>query len=433
MELQRSGAPILLDSIRSTPVMLERINADQWTTAVLGSGNSNAKASETDLQDLLAVCPSALPFQQFSSVFYPSVCIGREVGTPVGPIDCLFISGQGRLTIVETKLYKNPEARRAVVAQLLDYCDQASRFSFQQLDDCAREFAKGRHPDYQYSGLRDFVSWSLKSMQRFSESNDEDSEGEWVLDDDQFQAQTAKSVRRGEILGLIVGDQIDKRIVSLLDFAKSKQGLALELGIVELAFYRPYGQRTPLLAIPSIIEWAIPVSRTVVDVRVDTKGAVTVNVESAGETDSATQGARPPQLASNLEFMELVQGRIPLAADAMGRILSTMQQVADASKGTIELAYQTATANLYWVSTDGRLRRFFALAPKNAVARVWTDYLRNGGYEQLASQVENLTLQAFPQIRGQGSFAIKVPDNDTDTICELLQKLADVFAVQAEE
>ena len=51
----------------------------------------------------------------------PLVSLGREVSTPVGAIDNLFLSRNGYLVIVETKLCRNPEARRQVAAQLIDY------------------------------------------------------------------------------------------------------------------------------------------------------------------------------------------------------------------------------------------------------------------------------------------------------------------------
>ncbi len=126
MSIYEDGIPTLLDDIHSIPTRLERINSLEWPKAVAGSGNADVTVAERHLQDFLVRCPTILPLQHFSSTFHPSICIGREVSTGAGSIDCLFISGQGRLTIVETKLHKNPEARRAVVAQLLEYCDQVS-------------------------------------------------------------------------------------------------------------------------------------------------------------------------------------------------------------------------------------------------------------------------------------------------------------------
>ncbi len=430
MSLSESGAPILLDDIRSTPVVLERISPSQWTTAVVGSDNGDLKASEKNLQDLLARCPNLLPLQHFSSVFHPSVCIGREVATSVGPIDCLFISSQGRLIIVETKLYKNPEARRSVVAQLLDYCDQVSRFSYEQLDDSARKFALEYFPGYTYSDLGRFIRWSLKQALPDVEEVSEESDDS-ILEDRQFHDQVVKSIRRGEMLGLIVGDSIDRRIVSLIDFAQSKPGLALELGVVELAFHRPSGKKVPLLVVPSVIELAVPISRTVVDVRVDANGAVTVNVESAAEPEAVTTGKRPPQLSSSLDFLGKVRDAIPTALEATKTALSKMQEVADKSGGSIELGFQSATANLYWLGDDGNRRRFLSINGNSGSVRVWTDYLRKGGYTRLVRQVEEVTEPLMPDIRNQKSGAVKILDADVESLCELVESLANVFAAHA--
>lgn len=46
---------------------------------------------------------------------------GHEVSTEAGPIDVLLVSESGRIGIVETKLHYNPQKRRSVLAQVLDY------------------------------------------------------------------------------------------------------------------------------------------------------------------------------------------------------------------------------------------------------------------------------------------------------------------------
>lgn len=42
----------------------------------------------------------------------PLLSLGREIPTPVGSIDNLFLSRNGYLVVVETTLWRNPEARR---------------------------------------------------------------------------------------------------------------------------------------------------------------------------------------------------------------------------------------------------------------------------------------------------------------------------------
>jgi hypothetical protein len=63
-------------------------------------------------------------------VFRP-VPICTELNTPAGPIDNFMVSPSGLPVLVECKLWRNPEARREVVSQILDY---------------AKESAAGLHP-----------------------------------------------------------------------------------------------------------------------------------------------------------------------------------------------------------------------------------------------------------------------------------------------
>lgn len=49
-------------------------------------------------------------------------------------IDNLLLIPQGYPTIVETKLWRNPEARRNVVGQLIDYAKDISRWIFAELE-----------------------------------------------------------------------------------------------------------------------------------------------------------------------------------------------------------------------------------------------------------------------------------------------------------
>ena len=72
----------------------------------------------------------------------PIVSLGREIPTAAGPIDNLFLSRNGYLVVVETKLWSNPEARRQVVAQLLDYAAQLRKWRYSNLDAIARRGAR---------------------------------------------------------------------------------------------------------------------------------------------------------------------------------------------------------------------------------------------------------------------------------------------------
>lgn len=77
--------------------------------------------TEKWLQKQLDENPGLLPIDDISSAWGPLVSLGREIPLPVGYIDNLFVSPAGEVTVVEAKLWRNPEARRKVIGQILDY------------------------------------------------------------------------------------------------------------------------------------------------------------------------------------------------------------------------------------------------------------------------------------------------------------------------
>ena len=105
---------------------------------LLGLPSQDKAFQEDWLQKLLFKHPSVLPVELVDEDFAPLIPIGREIAS----IDNLFISPKGLLTIVETKLWRNPEAHRTVVAQILDYAGTLAEWDYQKLDDAVQGFMK---------------------------------------------------------------------------------------------------------------------------------------------------------------------------------------------------------------------------------------------------------------------------------------------------
>jgi hypothetical protein len=75
--------------------------------------------AEDALQDALKRNPEVIPVTDLD--LGPCVVVGRETSVPPGAIDLLLVDTGGHVVILETKLARNPELRRQVVAQVLDY------------------------------------------------------------------------------------------------------------------------------------------------------------------------------------------------------------------------------------------------------------------------------------------------------------------------
>jgi hypothetical protein len=89
--------------------------------------------NEVWLRDTLFDNPEIIPTDDIDTAFGPLVPLCKELYTDAGRIDAVFINERGRLTIVECKLWKNPQARREVVAQTLDYVSALTEWSYADL------------------------------------------------------------------------------------------------------------------------------------------------------------------------------------------------------------------------------------------------------------------------------------------------------------
>jgi hypothetical protein len=102
------GTPIVLGTTGTCPA-LERI--------LLGAGQYD----EAWLQQLIFDHPALLPVVDIEPGFGELVAVAREVPCGHGYIDNLYVTRAGEIVLVETKLWRNVQARREVVAQALDY------------------------------------------------------------------------------------------------------------------------------------------------------------------------------------------------------------------------------------------------------------------------------------------------------------------------
>lgn len=97
---------------------------------------------ESDLQDYLEQYPSIIPIEEIYEDASDLICIGREVTVPSGAIDLMYIDKEGLITIVETKLVKNPEIRRTVIGQLIEYASFVSQWTADYIYEIAAIYLK---------------------------------------------------------------------------------------------------------------------------------------------------------------------------------------------------------------------------------------------------------------------------------------------------
>ena len=109
--------------------------------------------SEAILQTYLEQFPSLLPVWEVDENAPPLLTIGREVGVPFGSVDLLFTDANGLLTVVETKLARNSEARREVIGQVIEYASFLSTWDADRVERQANDYLRSQGAPDDYRGL----------------------------------------------------------------------------------------------------------------------------------------------------------------------------------------------------------------------------------------------------------------------------------------
>ena len=77
--------------------------------------------TEEYIQDIIYEYPELLPLAEIPSSYEPVHAIRKEFPVEKGSIDVFLISSQGNPIIVETKLWKNPEAQLISFLKIMNF------------------------------------------------------------------------------------------------------------------------------------------------------------------------------------------------------------------------------------------------------------------------------------------------------------------------
>lgn len=205
--------------------------------------------SENWLQKLINENPQILPIDEIESGFAPLISIGREISTSVGYIDNLYISPNGYLTLVETKLWRNPEAKREVVGQILDYAKELTTWTFSKINNAVKQSNELYHN--KSKGIIELINeYDLI----------EEREEQIIIDN------IERNLKRGRLLLLIVGDGIRESVEEMVDYLQTNAQLQFTLGIVELQVYKNPTNESDLIVIPNLITRTREITRAIIKI-----------------------------------------------------------------------------------------------------------------------------------------------------------------------
>jgi hypothetical protein len=175
--------------------------------------------SEEKLHDLVEGAPGLLPLSGDPSV----VVLGREVALGPGYADLIAVEPDGRAVILEIKLGRNSESRRAVVAQLLTYAAYLKGLDVPDLEAVLRPH------------LDKVEAASILDLMRGSDQSAE-------VEDVEFADGLAESLASGAFRLVLVLDEAPSELVQLVGYLESISGGVI-IDLITVSAYEAGGEQ----------------------------------------------------------------------------------------------------------------------------------------------------------------------------------------------
>jgi len=229
------------------PLLVTRLGADGETATALEAlplraGEQGVLYDERWLQNLIQRNPHIVPVDQIEPALTPLVPICMELPTGSGWADNLLMTADGGIILVEAKLWRNPEARREVIGQVLDYAKDLAAWTYAELQHAVRVARKDSRLN-----LYDLVCGPEAPPELEAA----------------FADAVSRNLRLGRVLLIIAGDGIQESAERLAEFLQRHLGLHFTLAMVEISLWR-----TPLdgavFIQPKVLTRTVQIERAVV-------------------------------------------------------------------------------------------------------------------------------------------------------------------------
>jgi len=173
------------------------------------------------LQQLLFDHPELVPLERIESGAGSIIPLLREFALPRSSglvfLDMLAVTRSGRIVLVECKLWRNPQARREVVAQLIEYAALLRGWSFADLTARVKTVLGVSSPN------------PIFDLARSSYPD---------LDEATFVDAVARSLQLGDFHLIIAGDGIRSDVQAIGAYINATIGSAARLSLVEIQLWR---------------------------------------------------------------------------------------------------------------------------------------------------------------------------------------------------
>ena len=254
------------------------------------------------MQHLCYNNPGILPIAEIEQTFTDMVPICKELGSPSGSMDLVYVNAYGFIAIGECKLWRNPEARRKVIAQILEYAKDLSNWNYEEFEKACLKARKDTH----VTSLYEIVSR-------------QDSE----LDEASFIDAVQKNLERGRFVLMVIGDGMRESMEELSDFLQRYGNMQFTLALVEMPIFRiPASQE--LIITPRIIAKTKEIERII----------YRISEGSPEERQGVTEGKESTSISEKVFFERIEQNIGTALTQEVQRFLQRLDDELDI-RGTL--------------------------------------------------------------------------------------------------
>ena len=289
------------------------------------SGADGAAFNEAWLQRLIDSNPACLPIDEIEPGLPAFLSVCREVPTPHGYIDNLLMTPAGDIAIVETKLFHNPQARREVLAQALDYATALFGMDYAAFEKAvlAGSFSPRPKPASLYAALSD-PEQSIEPV---------------------FVDAIVRNLRRGRIVIMIAGDGIRSETEILFNRLERYARFHFTLALVELGVFR-LPQSDQFIVRPRVLARTETIKRYVYE------------LVPAGTLPPGTVTERPESLSSDA-YWQALEAKAPGMREPLQKLIDDVAElgVCPEFKASLNLKWNRPEAgkpvNLGYIMNNG--------------------------------------------------------------------------------
>ena len=189
------------------------------------------KSLEEALQTFLENYPQIIPGNQIDPDDPPQfVLLGREMPIGSWSLDHLFVDQNGILALVETKLFQNPESRREVIGQIIEYAANSLEF-----------WSGGK------ARLNATKFWKNKNKNLDEIMLEEFGQG---LEIEAFWADVEENLMMGRLRLIIATDELRSEVRKMIEYLNKEMQNAEVLGL-EIKFYGKESDQ--LVLVPRVV------------------------------------------------------------------------------------------------------------------------------------------------------------------------------------